>query len=603
MTTRRKALVLGDDTRSFLATVRSLGRQGVEVHVSPIDFLSPSLRSRYIAKIHRLPYYLDDGAEWLAAIKALLSRESFDVVIPCDERTLLPFSHFRDVLSPLAHLGIPDPRAIEILFDKHETRELARAAEIPIAPGRLLTAADSADGLVAEFGLPMALKPRQSYRLNTLYARGKVLIVDDATSLAKALAALERDQYLVEGFVVGRGVGVSILASRGRVLQAFQHHRVREDSSGGYYRVSAPLSPALVTACESIVSVLSYSGVAMFEFRLDQPDGRWVLLEVNARPWGSMPLPLALGVDFVARWVRLLVDGIETPSVPYRTGVYGRNLIADLWVLRDEAARLRTRPVALLWFIFRTLGEYGRVLVGREHHDVLVHDDPRPGLTEIGVRLVHFGASLIASIGNAAERQRRRDRAILARQIDGGASMSISFVCQGNICRSPFAEHAFRRAMGATGLRVQMISAGMLPANGRPAPATAVEAARAFDIDLTRHRSRHFSAELAEASTLIVVFEEKNRQFLRRRYPDLRVPVVFLGSFGDHELEIADPDGRDLQTFQAAYVAIDHAVQALARFLQLHSRQKTELATDEFRGQQDLETHRVAQQKDAGQPS
>jgi len=31
----RKALVLGDDTRSFLTIVRSLGRQGIEVHAAP----------------------------------------------------------------------------------------------------------------------------------------------------------------------------------------------------------------------------------------------------------------------------------------------------------------------------------------------------------------------------------------------------------------------------------------------------------------------------------------------------------------------------------------------------------------------------------------
>ena len=32
-----KVLVIGDDMRSFLATVRSLGRQGLEVHVAPYD--------------------------------------------------------------------------------------------------------------------------------------------------------------------------------------------------------------------------------------------------------------------------------------------------------------------------------------------------------------------------------------------------------------------------------------------------------------------------------------------------------------------------------------------------------------------------------------
>jgi protein-tyrosine-phosphatase/predicted ATP-grasp superfamily ATP-dependent carboligase len=572
---RRKALVLGDDTRSFLATVRSLGRQGVEVHVAPSDFLSPSLKSRYIARIHRLPYYLDDGAEWLVAVENLLRREAFDVVIPCDERTVLPFSHFREILAPLTHLAIPDRSAIDVLFDKHETRELARAAQIPVAPGRLMTSTDTPDRLIAEFGLPVVVKPRHSYRLDNLHARGKVLIAADADSLGKTMRAAEEGQWLVEGYVSGRGLGVSVLANQGRVSQAFQHQRVREDASGAYYRVSAPLSPSLVAACSLMVSVLYFTGVAMFEFRRDDASGRWVLLEINARPWGSMPLALALGVDFVERWVRLLVDGIETPSVAYRAGVYGRNLVADLRTLRVEASRLRADPAALLRFILSTLAEYGRIFNGREHHDVLVYDDPRPGLAEFGALFAQIGGALIRRSGDSARRQRQRDRDSLARVVGEDTSGTIAFVCQGNTCRSPFAEHAFRRVIGTT-TRWRVISAGMLPANGRFSPAEAVTAARGLGIDLTAHRSCHFSAQLAEISSLVVIFDEKNRRSLHRRYPELTASVVLLGSLAGQEPEILDPDGGDLQTFRTTYAAIDCAVRALARRIDLLAREERE---------------------------
>ena len=53
---------------------------------------------------------------------------------------------------------------------------------------------------------------------------------------------------------------------------------------------------------------MPYTGVAMFEFKRNDSGG-WILLEVNARPWGSMPLPLSLGVDFPYRWYRLLTAG------------------------------------------------------------------------------------------------------------------------------------------------------------------------------------------------------------------------------------------------------------------------------------------------------
>src|SRR5882724_6339571 len=166
----RKALVLGDDTRSFLTIVRSLGRQGIEVHAAPLDFGSAALRSRYLARTHYLPLWIGDGAAWLAAMDALLRAERFDLVIPCTEVGLLPLATHRERFAPLAGLAIPHDRAISTLFDKQATREAARAAGVPVAPGRALRPDDTAHGIVGEFGLPLLLKPRRSYGLGTLDA-------------------------------------------------------------------------------------------------------------------------------------------------------------------------------------------------------------------------------------------------------------------------------------------------------------------------------------------------------------------------------------------------------------------------------------------------
>ena len=90
-----KVLVIGDDTRSCLSTVRSLGRRGIEVHAAPFNFRAPALTSRYVSKVHRLPYYSGDGARWLKVMLRLLKRERFALVIACDERSLLPLDRHR----------------------------------------------------------------------------------------------------------------------------------------------------------------------------------------------------------------------------------------------------------------------------------------------------------------------------------------------------------------------------------------------------------------------------------------------------------------------------------------------------------------------------
>ena len=270
----RKVLVIGDDTRSFLATVRSLAKRHIEVHAAPFDFRAPALKSRYVARICYLPYYLGDGTEWLAAVEELFRRERYDLVIPCDERALLPLHHHRDRLAKMCRLAIPNERAMAVFFDKYATRELARSLGIPVARGRLIARTDTVGSIIGEAGLPLAVKPLQSYAMGALHARGKVAIVNNEASLSRILPSVRDGNHLFEAYLPGDGVGVSVLASRGKILQAFQHRRVHEWNGNGYYRVSAPLSPPLVEATGKIIAATDYTGVAMFEFKVNREVGR-----------------------------------------------------------------------------------------------------------------------------------------------------------------------------------------------------------------------------------------------------------------------------------------------------------------------------------------
>lgn len=77
--------------------------------------------------------------------------------------------------------------------------------------------------------------------------------------------------------------------------------------------------------------------------------------------------------------------------------------------------------------------------------------------------------------------------------------MRVLFVCAGNTCRSPFAAGLAQRLAAERGLDVEFESAGEIALDGAGSPADAVAAARAYGVDLARHRSRRLTPEL-EAS-------------------------------------------------------------------------------------------------------
>jgi predicted ATP-grasp superfamily ATP-dependent carboligase len=158
----------------------------------------------------------------------------------------------------------------------------------------------------------------------------------------------------------------------------FEYRYARDLQGACFYRISAPPVPRLCDYCARFAAKLGYTGLAMFEFKGD------MMLEVNARPWAGLPLSTALGVDFPFRLYQLLVDDEETPPQPYRSGVYARNLTPDTSQIIAGGRALAGQPIALARFVAARIGEFGRMLIGREYNDTLVWDDPRPGLIEIG---------------------------------------------------------------------------------------------------------------------------------------------------------------------------------------------------------------------------
>jgi protein-tyrosine-phosphatase/predicted ATP-grasp superfamily ATP-dependent carboligase len=563
MSTRNKVLVVGDDTRSFLSTVRSLGRQGLEVHVAPFDFRAPALASRYIHATHFLPYYLDGGQAWLDAVLALLREHDFSLVVPCDERGLLPLCLHRDALGAFCPLAIPSAEALDIYFDKVRTRDLAQSVDVPVAPGRLLAASDTADGIAAEFGLPVVIKEPMSYAMPELYVRTSTRIIGERAELAAWLARHDHGAgpILLEQMFPGFGLGVSVLCHDGAVLQAFEHHRAHEMNGSSYYRKSAPLDPQRLAAVERMVRASRYTGLAMFEFKVDPATDGWILIEVNARPWGSLPLPVSIGIDFPYRLYRLLALGERTTPVDYPAGRYCRNLILDMWQARAGAARLARRPVRLVLHCLAWGWSFHRVLIGREHQDTLVLDDAGPGWQEL--RELVSGRFKRRATAQPGQSLSSRMASLFAAHPD--RPLNVLYVCQGNINRSSYAHLKSGQLFGAS---ARFDSAGMLPRNRRGSPAVAIAAAAQRGVDMSTHRSRHASRAMLEEADLVIVFDHINLESIAARYPDLAHRVFLLGeacTAAGSDCQILDPEGKDASTFNTTYGRIDECLVALAQ--------------------------------------
>ena len=405
-----------------------------------------------------------------------------------------------------------------------------------------------------------------SYALPDLYVRTSTRILGERAALETWLASHDgQSPILLEQMFPGFGLGVSVLCDRGVVLQAFEHHRAHEMNGSSYYRKSAPLDPARLAAVERMARASDYTGVAMFEFKVDPADGSWILIEVNARPWGSLPLPVSIGVDFPYRLYRLMAHGERTASVAYPAGRYCRNLMQDMWQARSGAARLMRQPLKFAAHCAAWAWSFHRVLLGREHCDTLVLDDMQPGIRELRQA---FGAR------RASGRRTGLVRAMAAAA--PGSPLRVLFVCQGNINRSSYAELRARQLFPAD--RFSFTSAGMLPRNRRASPTAAISAAAAHGVDMATHRSRHATPAILHGADIVIAFDEINLASIAARDPALHASVFLLGEAGNdtatadrNGVQILDPEGKDDATFMATYDRIDACLSALARSVAVSS--------------------------------
>ena len=160
-------------------------------------------------------------------------------------------------------------------------------------------------------------------------------------------------------------------------------------------------------------------------------------------------------------------------------------------------------------------------------------------------------------------RRRRAVASLLARQ----RPARLLVVCNGNIFRSPFAAAVLRRRLDPWGVQVE--SAGFLGAN-RPAPPDARAAAAKRGVDLSPHRSRMVTAELAHGADLIVVMDTVQRRAICERFGRLPRDVVLLGDLDPEPLAartIEDPVEQGVDVCSAVYARIDRCVMELVSVL------------------------------------
>jgi predicted ATP-grasp superfamily ATP-dependent carboligase len=382
-----RVLILDGHSSAALAFIRSAGRAGHWVAVGAnLGAFAPAKLSRYCKLGFAYPVSTEDAPGFVEAIVRFVNDQAVDLVVPITDWTIFPLSEHRERFPKSCRIAIPSRSSIELASDKYQTLQAAKSLGISIPQTWLIESRHDLES-VPRTQFPLVVKDRFSVRWREGWA------VFGGVSYAYSREELERKvkdrlaaagDVLVQEFVAGSGIGFSCLIAGDDVRIPFQWKRIREvdpRGSASSCRESMALDERIKSDSTQLIRRIGFDGIAMVEYKKVAGQSDLILMEVNGRPWGSLALPIASGVDYPQYLIEWYLSAALPPKdKPYRAGITCRRLVGELTHLSNLRAGKPANwplPYSGFWssFLRVALPWYPGM-----HYDDLWLSDLRPGI-------------------------------------------------------------------------------------------------------------------------------------------------------------------------------------------------------------------------------
>ncbi len=296
-------LVTGAGGAAGVAVIRHLSARGERTVAVDTDPLAAGL---FLADACRVVPSAADPQELVEALAEAVTEHGVDAIVCTVAEEMAALWAGRDALG--APVWLPRPQAVDCSLDKYRFAQVMHQAGLPTP----MTALGRDPAGVAEVPGPWIVKPR--------WGRGSrdVFAVDDCHDLAWPCRRIEHP--IVQHRVPGREFTVDVLTDRaGCVVGAVPRWRI-ECKAGISTKGRTFADAEVIETVTAVIAAVGIDGVANVQGFVG--DEGVVIVEVNPRFSGGLPLSIAAGADIVGEFVRATRGGVPDPdALRFRPGV------------------------------------------------------------------------------------------------------------------------------------------------------------------------------------------------------------------------------------------------------------------------------------------
>ena len=393
MLKRPIAIVLNMD-QNGLGALRSLGRAGIVGY--GVDWREDAIgfRSRYCTRKILIsdPLRFPERAisELLDLGVSIDGGKEKAVLLPTADYYVALISRNRELLSRYFLFNIPSAEILEGLVDKSRQYVLAERARVPVARTFAPAGAEELVQLRGGLRYPVVLKALNSAQWAAHFVEkgflcGNFEQLNEKFALVTKKGVVPLIQEIITGPNRNHYKVCAYFSPTRELLAVFTTHKLRQspvDFGTGTCMVST-VKPELVKLAMQFFDEIKYTGIGSIEFKLDERDGVFKMIELNPRLWMQNVQAALSGVNFSEICYRDLIGENPRAVTKHAIGVKWLDLKNDLL---SFLANRRKGDVSL--------GQWLRSIGGVKGYAYFAWDDPLPAI----VRSNYGGEFLMAPL-------------------------------------------------------------------------------------------------------------------------------------------------------------------------------------------------------------